>query len=253
MLNCRVTPSCKVAFAIALLAVFLMGLAQPAAAQSSVEWVQLGGSFRVQASRAGTPSSPLCVHGLSCSCPGSRNYCGQHRNGAEVLFWKDGCNRPPITIQCVIRTAGGPARPAQPASNQQEPFGQNFDGWKFSQAPDKTGVICRAFAGNGFNIGRLGDGKVYVSVPQGRVPNGKYEESHFGVGNSGEPVTATAGNGRLVFPIDDHLLGNVIRARGYEWAVMVDGQRVTGNVGFNGSVGKAVARLRECTRANGGR
>ncbi len=234
------------------LAACLMAFAAPARAQS-VEWVQLGGTFRVQATRAGTPSSPLCVHGLSCSCPGSRNYCGQHRNGAEVLFWKDGCNRPPITIQCVVRTAGAPARPAQPASNQQEPFGQDFDGWKFSQAPDKTGIICRAFAGNGFIIGRLGDGKVYVSVPQGRVPNGKYAESHIGVGNSGEPVDATAGNGRLVFHIDEGLLSNVVRARGYEWAVMSGGQRVSGNVGFNGSVGKAVARLKECSRANGGR
>jgi hypothetical protein len=56
-----------------------------------------------------------------------------------------------------------------------------------------------------------------------------------------------------VFHIDEGLLGNVIRARSYEWAVMVGGQRVTGNVGFNGSIGKAVGRLRECTRANGGR
>ncbi len=167
---------------LAALVAALIAFASLAHAQTSVEWVQLGGTFRVQATRAGSPNSPLCVHGLSCSCPGSRNYCGQHRNGAEVLFWKDGCNRPPMTIQCVIRTAAGPATPAQPVSNQQEPFGQNFDGWKFSQAPDKTGSVCRAFFGNGFIIGRLGDGNVYVSVPQGRVPNGKYEGAHFGVG-----------------------------------------------------------------------
>jgi hypothetical protein len=146
---------------IAALAVCLTTFASPAFAQFSVEWVQLGGTFRVAATRAGPPNAPLCVHGLSCSCPGSRNYCGQHRNGAEVLFWKDGCNRPPMTIQCVIRQTAAAAPP--PAGNQQEPFGQNFDGWSFSQAPDKTGVICRAFAGNGFIIGRLGDGKVYVS------------------------------------------------------------------------------------------
>lgn len=91
-----------------MLTAALMAFASQASAQTSVEWVQLGGTFRVQATRAGTPSSPLCVHGLSCSCPGSRNYCGQHRNGAEVLFWKDGCNRPAITIQCVIKTAGAP-------------------------------------------------------------------------------------------------------------------------------------------------
>jgi hypothetical protein len=96
-------------FGLAILVATLILFTSPVRAQSSVEWVQLGGTFRVQATRAGTPASPLCVHGLSCSCPGSRNYCGQHRNGAEVQFWKDGCNRPPITIQCVIRTAGAPA------------------------------------------------------------------------------------------------------------------------------------------------
>jgi hypothetical protein len=101
--------SAALALVAAIVTATLFAFHTPAFAQTSVEWVQLGGNFRVQATRAGTPSSPLCTHGLSCSCPGSRNYCGQHRNGAEVLFWKDGCNRPPITIQCVIRTAGAPA------------------------------------------------------------------------------------------------------------------------------------------------
>ncbi len=96
----------KLSLGIAVLAASLMTWAAPASAQFSVEWVQLGGNFRVAATRAGSPNSPLCVHGLSCSCPGSRNFCGQHRNGAEVSFWKDGCNRPPLTIQCVIRPTG---------------------------------------------------------------------------------------------------------------------------------------------------
>lgn len=86
----------------------LFAFAPPAFAQTSVEWVQVGGPFRVKAATAGTASNPLCVHGLRCTCPGAGSYCGQHRNGTEVEFWKDGCNRPAITIKCVVRTAGAP-------------------------------------------------------------------------------------------------------------------------------------------------
>jgi hypothetical protein len=103
-------------FAGLVVAAGLKTLAAPASAQFSVEWVQLGGNFRVAATRAGPPNSPLCVHGLSCACPGSRNFCGPHRNGAEVSFWKDGCNRPPLTIQCVIRPTGAAPRPAAAAN-----------------------------------------------------------------------------------------------------------------------------------------
>ncbi len=85
-----------------------MAFAPPAFAQTSVEWVQVGGPFRVKAATAGTASNPLCVHGLGCTCPGAGSYCGKHRNGTEVEFWKDGCNRPAITIKCVVRTAGAP-------------------------------------------------------------------------------------------------------------------------------------------------
>ncbi len=54
---------------LAALVAALIAFASLAHAQTSVEWVQLGGTFRVQATRAGPPNSPLCVHGLSCSVP----------------------------------------------------------------------------------------------------------------------------------------------------------------------------------------
>jgi hypothetical protein len=102
---------------IALLVAALFASPPTAFAQTSVEWVQVGGPFRVKAATAGTASNPLCVHGLRCTCPGAGSYCGQHRNGAEVEFWKDGCNRPAITIKCVIRTAGPGPQPGASASN----------------------------------------------------------------------------------------------------------------------------------------
>lgn len=100
--------SAALAVVAAIVTATLFAFHTPAFAQTSVEWVQVGGPFRVKASTAGTASNPLCVHGLRCTCPGAGSYCGQHRNGTEVEFWKDGCNRPAITIKCVIRTAGAP-------------------------------------------------------------------------------------------------------------------------------------------------
>ena len=130
-MSCRhVCMLAKLCLGIAVLAMGLAALAAPASAQFSVEWVQLGGNFRVAATRAGPPNSPLCVHGLSCACPGSRNFCGQHRNGAEVSFWKDGCNRPPMTIQCVIRPTGA-GSPSGNASRQPvcSSFAQHAERW----------------------------------------------------------------------------------------------------------------------------
>ena len=111
---------------LAAVATVITSLAPAAQAQSSVEWHQINGSFRVQATRGGTPNAPLCVHGLSCNCPGQPNYCGAHSNGTKVLFWKDGCARPPMQIQCVVRTAGAPPPQAapkivQPQARQVEP------------------------------------------------------------------------------------------------------------------------------------
>lgn len=89
--------------------------ARPAPApQFSVEWVQPGGNFRVAATRGGPPNAPLCVHALSCSCPGQGNYCGNFRNGETALFWDRGCNRRPMTIQCAVRPSFAAAPPPPP-------------------------------------------------------------------------------------------------------------------------------------------
>ena len=113
------------AISAALVFAGMVAVAPSAQAQFSVEWHQRNGNFRVAATRAGTPNSPLCVHGLSCSCPGLGNFCGSHANGVTVQFWKDGCGRPPMTLTCVIQRTGGPnpqAQPSQPpaASNSSD-------------------------------------------------------------------------------------------------------------------------------------
>ena len=113
------------AISAALVFAGMVAVAPSAQAQFSVEWHQRNGNFRVAATRAGTPNSPLCVHGLWCSCPGLGNFCGSHANGVTVQFWKDGCGRPPMTLTCVIQRTGGPnpqAQPSQPpaASNSSD-------------------------------------------------------------------------------------------------------------------------------------
>lgn len=148
------------------------------------------------------------------------------------------------------------ASTAAPANAQQEPFGQEMDGWKFTQAPHPTKAICRAFSpgSGGVNIiGRLGNGKFYVSVPANGIPKGKYPDSTLTVAGSAEPVDAESDGSRFALQVDDGLLALIIKARGYQWQVSDRGRMVSGSATFNGSIGKAVARLRECTKANGGR
>ncbi|MGE3646347.1 MAG: hypothetical protein AB7F96_21080 [Beijerinckiaceae bacterium] len=142
------------------------------------------------------------------------------------------------------------------AHAQQEPFGQNIGVWKFTQAPDKAKVVCRAFSPGPFGvniIGRTGAGKFYVSVPAQGIPKGMYEGADLAIGGQHEPLTATSDGSRFVLPVDDQQIARIIRARGYQWAAMVRGQRRSGAAAFDSSVGAAVKRLRECTKANGGR
>lgn len=105
---------------IAAVAVVLgMAFAEAGSAQQfSVEWRQVGGSFRTQATRAGTPGAPLCVHGNNCQCPGQQNACGNYANGDTAVWWNRGCDKPAMTIQCFIEAkaaaprASGPGCPA---------------------------------------------------------------------------------------------------------------------------------------------
>lgn len=144
---------------------------------------------------------------------------------------------------------------ADTAQAQQEPFGQDIDGWKFTQAPHPSRVICRAFSeGRGQNIiGRTGDGRFYVSVPAQGIPRGRYPESTISIGGRSEPIDADSDGARFVLHVDDDQIGRIIRARGYQWRGGPRGAYLSGTVAFNNSVGAAIGRLRECSRANGGR
>lgn len=140
------------------------------------------------------------------------------------------------------------------AHAQQEPFGPEVAGWKFTQAPHQTKAICRAFSeGKGVNIiGRTGDGAFYVSVPS-IVPKGKYDESSIEIGGETEMVNAHSDGARYVMPVDDDQIGRIVKARGYGWYTEVNRRPAQGSVRFPDTIATAIKRLRECTKANGGR
>ena len=91
-----------------------------------------------------------------------------------------------------------------PVFAQEEPWGGNVPGWKFTQTAESGGVAnCRATQGPNI-ISRRNNGRTYVSVPApAGLPKGWYREGRATIiiGGSAEPIDAEVG-GRLVFYID---------------------------------------------------
>ena len=141
---------------------------------------------------------------------------------------------------------------ASPVLAQQEPWGGNVPGWKFTQTAEANNVInCRATQGQ-YVVSRRNNGKHYVSVPApAALPKGFYREGRASIiiGGAAEPIDAER-NGRLLFYVDDGQLTALARARGYQWRVAGPRGILTGSVSLTGDVAKAIAEVRACTKAN---
>lgn len=141
---------------------------------------------------------------------------------------------------------------SSPAFAQEEPWGGNVPGWKFTQTAESGGVInCRAMQGQ-YIISRRNNGRTYVSVPApAGLPKGWYREGRATIitGGSAEPIDAEVG-GRLVFYIDEGSYPALIRARGYQWQVSGPGGLVKGSVSFSGDIAKVFSEVRACANAN---
>ncbi|RED31976.1 hypothetical protein BJ123_11366 [Rhodopseudomonas thermotolerans] len=139
-----------------------------------------------------------------------------------------------------------------PVLAQQEPWGGNVLGWKFTQTAEANNVVnCRATQGQNI-VSRRNNGKHYLSVPAPTdLPQGWYREGRASIiiGGNAEPVDAEKG-GRLAFYVDDGQLTALSRARGYQWRVAGPRGILTGSASFTGDVGKAVAELHACVKAN---
>lgn len=134
---------------------------------------------------------------------------------------------------------------------EEEPWGGNVSGWRFTQADEAGGINCRAIQGQ-YLIARRNSGRTYVSVPApAGLPKGWYREGRASIviGSTSEPVDAEV-SGRLVLHIDEGLYPALIRARGYQWRVSGPQGIVTGSVSFSGDVAKAIGELRACVKAN---
>jgi hypothetical protein len=153
----------------------------------------------------------------------------------------------------LVRTAASAPPPraaapaAQPASGGEEPFGQMIGSWRFTQSPHRSNVFCRAYNGDNI-IGRFGDGRYRLSVLF-NGPKGMFEGANLEIGGQNEPITVNADGRRLYLEVGDDEIGRIVRANGYRWRAW----NREGSVSFDRSVGAAVARLRECTKVNGGR
>lgn len=142
---------------------------------------------------------------------------------------------------------------AAPALAGEEPYGQGFAGWKFTQHDDRPGRInCRALLGSNL-MSMSTDGGTYVSTTS-PIPKGNYEESSVVFAGSTEMVNAWSGGvgGRLVLYVDQDTMGKIAWNGSYTWRVAVGNSIKTGTVIFNNSALKAFQRMKECVAANGG-
>ncbi len=134
----------------------------------------------------------------------------------------------------------------------REPYGQDFQGWTFTQEEAPNGVLCRAEYKKMFVISRHTNGTGGVSMPAGKVKTGDYPDASFEVNRQTKAVRGKADKGRFwLSGIDDTLVNHLVSTKSYTWRVrMPNGQLLDGRVTFDGSVAAAVKRLRECTTSN---
>jgi hypothetical protein len=146
---------------------------------------------------------------------------------------------------------------ALPALAAQKPCGETIWGWRFTQDVVRGTTIYRAISSSpstmGFIIRRLGNGNFFLSLVAPGVPRGNYEEGHLGSGNYSTKVNIRSVGSRIYIPTDDHDMAQIGRTGRFEWgAGPVRGQIIRGTAMGMG-INDVVRRLRECTRANGGR
>ena len=141
---------------------------------------------------------------------------------------------------------------ASPAFAQEEPWGGNVPGWKFTQTGESANLVnCRAMQGSNL-ISRRTNGRSYLSVPvPAGLPKGWYKEGRASIiiGGNAEPVDAEV-TGRLLFHIDDSHYAPLAKAGAYQWRVSGPRGILSGSVSLSGDVAKVLAEVRKCASAN---
>jgi hypothetical protein len=130
--------------AAAALAGLTISFGSPAEAQYQVTWRQVGGPWSNGPYNA---KQPICTNNNARAACNGQSGKGAFRHGQVTLLWRDGCDRPPITMQCEAKAgtaAGTPAAApsvATPAGNSACPRGET---------PLRVTGLCPSAAQEGF-------------------------------------------------------------------------------------------------------
>jgi len=141
---------------------------------------------------------------------------------------------------------------ASPAHAEQEPFGEGFSGWRFTQEALKDGGIdCRAILKRGkqeYIMAMLSDGDGYVSVNSPGL-KGKFPNSRLNLAQGPVTVTATASPERLVFSsLNEFTIDQIAQEGGYVWVLPKLDKSAEVDLGNRAT--DAINRVYECIAAN---
>jgi hypothetical protein len=131
-----------------------------------------------------------------------------------------------------------------------EPFGEAFDGWKFTQENVGQSILCRAVHNNQYVLGKQTNRRVHISFPN-NIINGTDTHASLAVGTESEIITASGNGTRLILSnIPEAVFDAIGPERGFTWRAASKGKVEQGIVKLNDSTTSAIERLDECLDAN---
>lgn len=144
-----------------------------------------------------------------------------------------------------LATATAPVRAAQ------QPFGDGFDDWTFTQDVGKSGVNCRAIHRSGGRLDVLAfqsSGIGYASLDANGV-TGRFPFVTLRLDSGDLTVGAEVSSGRLVLgPLNEFTLDAIAGEGGY--AYVLPGTAGSGDVDLGDRAGEALDRIFSCLEAN---
>lgn len=138
---------------------------------------------------------------------------------------------------------------------EEEPWGEGFEGWSFTQDAWGPETFCAGRQGNvELVLGTLG--KSIVRHKVAGLPPDSFSEAFVGWGPASQADTSTMAegsywDGKLTLTIDQTSLEKIAMAGYFEWAIDYKGKRKTGKVTFS-SGDAALSNIMDCVAANGG-
>lgn len=130
-----------------------------------------------------------------------------------------------------------------------EPYGQDIDGWVFTQsAVVMGGIECRATLGQ-FSLSLFTQAAPMAGVNGSGVNDGVFKDQTIEIGGMSEKVSFVGAKGRISIMIDPYMMGEIAALRGYKWKTS---SGKGGTVSLNGSARAALKNLKGCVAANGG-